>query len=509
MKSWLFLLWLLAVPIPVRAADLAGARPNIIVVMPDDMGWGDIAAHGHPLVQTPHLDRMFRESLRFTDFHVSPTCAPTRSAIMSGRHEFRNGVTHTIYERERMALDTITLPAELKKAGYTTGIFGKWHLGDEAEYRPDQRGFDEVYIHGAGGIGQTYAGSCGDFPGNQYHDPALLHNGTIKKEQGYCTDLFFAQALKWMDAQRTAGRPFFTFITPNAPHGPLISPGAKYDAPYLGKEIAGQKLNEGDVAYYAMISNIDENMGRLFQALKDWKVERETLVLFLCDNGGTHTRLHSGGFRGGKGQVYHGGTHSPAFWRWTGRLKQGVDCPVMAAHIDLFPTLLALAGEAPSAVLEKQWEGRSLLPLLENPYSPWPDRILFTHLGRWPAGQAPLSQHENASVRNARFRLVNNRELYDLKADPGETTNVIGAHSEEVVRLREAYDAWWRETLPLMVNENARGPKINPLKELYWRQFGGGPDEALLKQMDPEGKFAPPPASKKATPKAAVPAPKA
>jgi arylsulfatase len=170
--------------------------------MPDDVGYGDYACLGNPIMHTPSVDAFKKESLLLTQFHVSPTCAPTRAALMSGRHEFKNGVTHTIYERERMSLKTFMLPQMLKSAGYTTGIFGKWHLGAEEAYRPENRGFDEVYIHGGGGIGQTYPGSCGDAPGNSNINPALWHNGKWEKTTGYCTDLFFAQATKWMDARR-------------------------------------------------------------------------------------------------------------------------------------------------------------------------------------------------------------------------------------------------------------------------------------------------------------------
>src|SRR5687768_2175554 len=162
----------------------AAQRPNIVLVMTDDQGYGDLGCTGNPIVRTPNLDRFYRESFRFTDFHVSPTCAPTRSALLTGRHEFKNGITHTIFERERLTRDAATLPELLKSAGYTTGIFGKWHLGDEAEYRPERRGFDEVFIHGGGGIGQTYPGSCGDAPGNTYFNPAILHNGKFEKTQG-------------------------------------------------------------------------------------------------------------------------------------------------------------------------------------------------------------------------------------------------------------------------------------------------------------------------------------
>lgn len=461
-------------------ASLAGSKPNIILIMPDDMGWGDIAAHGNPLIKTPNLDKLHAESTRFTDFHVSPTCSPTRSAIMSGRHEFKNGVTHTINERERMSLKTTTLPQVLKSAGYTTGIFGKWHLGDEEPYQPHNRGFDEVYIHGAGGIGQTYPGSCGDAPNNKYFDPAIRHNGTFVKTKGYCTDLFFAQAAKWISAKRDDAKktPFFAYITPNAPHGPLVSPGPQYDKLYEGKEIGGKKMADGDVAYYSMITNIDENIGKLLGQVKEWGLENDTLVIFLSDNGGTHTRLFSGGYRAGKGSMYSGGTHSPSFWRWPGKLAAGTDTSALAAHLDILPTLAEFAGVRLIDALQSQVEGRSLVPVLANPKAEWADRTLVTHVGRWAKGQVAESKYKNSSIRDSRFRLVENKELFDLKEDMGETTNVIDKHPEVVTKLRAAYDKWWNDVQPLLVNEDAVGPKVNPYHELYYKQFGGGPADA-------------------------------
>src|SRR5258705_9396515 len=232
------------------------ARPNIILVMTDDQGYGDLGFTGNPILKTGHIDAFASESFRFTNFHVSPTCAPTRCALMTGRHEFRSGVTHTIFERERMSLKAVTIAQVLKSAGYATGIFGKWPLGDKPAYQPNKRGFDEVFIHGAGGIGQTYAGSCGDAPGNSYFNPAILHNGRFEKTSGYCTDLFFAQAARWINEKRTGPKPFLAYIAPNAPHAPLDCPD-EYFKRYQGK------VPDMAAKFFGMIENIDDNFGAL------------------------------------------------------------------------------------------------------------------------------------------------------------------------------------------------------------------------------------------------------
>ena len=446
----------------------AGAdKPNIILIVPDDMGWGDIGAHGHPFIKTPHLDKLHAQSLRFTDFHVSPTCSPTRSALMTGRHEFKNGVTHTIFERERMTLKATTLPQLLQRAGYSTGIFGKWHLGDEEAYQPDKRGFDEIFIHGAGGIGQTYPGSCGDFPNNKYFDPAILHNKTIVKTKGYCTDVFFRQSLGWIDDMRKTDKPFFAYITPNAPHGPEVSPGSQYEKIYRD-----QKCPTKDIAYFSMISNIDENIGALMDKLKQWNIDDNTLLIFLSDNGGTHTDTYSGGYRAGKGTPYQGGTHAPSFWRWPRVIHNAVDCPALSAHIDILPTLSEIADVKLDESTAEQVEGKSLLPLLKNPLSTWPERTLVTHLGRWPKGQHEAWKYKNCAIRRGSYRLVNNTALYDVAADRGESKDIATEHPEIVARLRESYDKWWQETVPLLVNENAVGPAENPFKVMYQKQFG-------------------------------------
>ncbi len=462
-----------------RADDLAGSRPNIILVMTDDQGMGDLSCMGNKVLRTPNIDRFYQMSTRFTDFHVSPTCAPTRSSIFSGRHEFRNGVTHTIKERERMALSTTTFPQLLRKSGYETGIFGKWHLGDEDAYQPYNRGFSEVFIHGAGGIGQAYEGSCADFPPNResegkYFDNVILHNDTIVQTEGFCTDVFFQAALGWIKKQHEARTPFFAYVSTNAPHGPMLAP-EKYK-----KRFADLGWDAGTQGRYGMIENIDDNFGVLMQKLDEWKLWDNTLVIFMTDNGqagrsgklnGKRTPIYTAGFKTGKGSPWEGGTHVPAFWRWKGKLGEGVDIPALTAHIDLYKTFCELTGtEIPSDI--QPIDGRSLLPLLQNPDADWADRNLFVHVGRWEKGADPnASKFKSCGVRSQRWRFVNNKELYDIAADPHEKQDVAAEHPEVVAELRKAYDQWWSETVPLMVNEDAPYSAEHPQDVRYEQQL--------------------------------------
>ena len=484
-----------SVPDGKEGSSLAGARPNIVVILTDDQGYGEMSCHGNPILRTPNLDRLHAGSVRFTQFHVSPTCAPTRAALLTGRHEFRSGVTHTIFERERLSLRAKTLPETLKKAGYKTGIFGKWHLGDENPYLPNRRGFDETFIHGAGGIGQTYPGSGGDAPNNGYFDPWIWHNDLFVKTKGYCTDVFFDRAADWIEKERDGDRRFFAWISPNVPHDPFISPGAEWEAPYKN---AG--LNTNAVRYYAMIAHLDTAVGRFMARLEEMGVARETLVIFMTDNGHSVRSVFNAGMRAAKGTPYQGGIRVPSFWRWPGMLPEGVDCDALTAHIDLFPTIAALAGQnAP-----KEMEGRSLVPLFEAVRSGkpmneadvaaiWPDRMLFTHVGRWEVGQAENAKYRGTAIRNTRFKLVNNKELYEVASDPGETNNVIDTHPEIARELRGAFVQWWAEVLPA-TRENvfARGPEVNPFKERFWAQNGRpAGTNAWTWKMNPELKFDP------------------
>ncbi|MEM7146990.1 MAG: arylsulfatase [Verrucomicrobiota bacterium] len=485
--------------------------PNIILLITDDQGYAPIAAHGHPWINTPNLDKLHDTSTRFTRFLVSPTCSPTRAALMTGRHPMKNGVTHTILERERMTLNATILPQVLKTAGYTSGIFGKWHLGDEEEYQPRNRGFDESFIHGAGGIGQAYDCSCADAPGNKYFDPAIRHNGKFVKTKGYCTDLFYTAALGWIkeitQGKKSAGAartPFFAYITTNAPHGPFIAP------PSNTKRFTDLGFEEKTAGFYGMIENIDENIGRLLTKLEEWDLMEDTIIIFMSDNGmtgggsgrpgatlgnlpdGTPMEYYNAEQKGMKGSTDEGGVRVPFFVRWDGQWGPNREVDSIAAHIDVLPTLADIAGidlksaegaSGSSVTLVKQVEGRSLVPLLEAPDTDWPDRFLFTHKGRWATGSDPNEdQFKNFAVRNQRFRYVgatggNKRQqdepkafLYDMEADPGQTTDVIDQYPEVAKKMLNAYKKFWKEAVPLMVNEDAPMSPTRPYHEDYYAQ---------------------------------------
>jgi len=445
-----------------EAKTLPGSRPNIILIITDDQGMGDLSCTGNPNLKTPNLDRIHGQGARFTDFHVSPSCSPTRAALMSGRHEFEVGVTHTIRQRERLAPGVVTLAEALRHAGYATGLFGKWHLGDEQAYLPQQRGFDEVLMHGSGGIGQFIYGDFKENSETPYFDNVLLHNDTVVRTKGYCTDLFFRAAMAWINRQRAAKKTFFAYIPLNAPHDPMIAP-EEYTKRFLDLG-----FDQESAARYGMIENIDHNVGLLLADLESRSMLKDTLVVFMTDNGmgmrpgtihGKKFTPFNAGLKGGKVSPDEGGTRVPSFWMWKGHFAEGIDIPALAAHIDLYRTFCDLAGaEIPPSPLQPG--GRSLVPLLENPKADWPDRTLITHVGRWNPGQREKSKNSRCAVRTSRWRLVNNTELYDIPADRGQTKDVAAEHPEVVADLRKQYDAWWKTLPPFLVNEDL--PDLKP-----------------------------------------------
>jgi len=420
-------------------------KPNVILVITDDQGYGDIAAHGNKMIKTPNLDSLHSRSIRLTDFHVDPTCSPTRSALMTGRYSTRTGVWHTIMGRSIMEGGELTLAETFKAGGYTTGMYGKWHLGDNYPCRPQDQGFDETFCHGGGGVGQTP-----DFFGNKYFNDTYFRNGKPEKTEGYCTDVWFKEALSFIEKNRD--KPFFAYLSTNAPHGPFLV-AESYKAPYRERGVPGSMA-----AFYGMITNIDDNMGKLIKRLDELKLTENTILIFMTDNGtaagaprgrrgkkkpDTTSKTWPGfnaGMRGQKGSGYDGGHRVPFFIHWpAGGLHGGRDLDTLSAHIDILPTLAELCGIKRPAGGAPPIDGKSLAPLLRGKEPNWPDRTLFVHSQRIEQ----VKKGRNNSVMTKRWRLVNNKELYDITADPGQSRNIAAKHPAVVGTLNAAYDGWW------------------------------------------------------------------
>lgn len=431
-STWLALALLAALlPGAHRAASaqhaLAGRPPNVILIMTDDQGYGDLGAHGNPVLETPNLDRLAAQSVRFTDFHVDPTCSPTRAALMTGRYSTRTGVWHTIAGRSLLRPEETTMAELFAHNGYRTGIFGKWHLGDNYPLRPQDRGFQEVLVHGGGGIGQTP-----DFWGNDYFDDHYERNGEWRPHQGYCTDVFVRSALEFIESNRE--RPFFVYLPTNVAHSPYHV-AERYEEHYRRKGV------EGDLAkFYGMITELDENVGVLLSRLEEWGLAENTIVLFMTDNGSAGNGFNAG-MRQRKGSHYEGGHRVPLFVRFpAGRLTGGREVDALSAHVDLLPTLAELAGlRAPRHL---PWDGRSLVPLLRG--EPWPERTLFVHSQRI----AMPRKWRNSAVMTERWRLIDGRELYDVRADAAQATDLAAQRPDTVAALRRAYEGWWRSLQP-------------------------------------------------------------
>jgi len=437
-------------------AKPAKRRPNVVLIMTDDQGYGDFGFHGNPVIKTPHLDRLAAESIELTRFHVSPVCSPTRSSLLTGRYNYRTGVVDTYLGRSMMAPDELTLAEMLRDAGYRTAIFGKWHLGDNYPLRAVDQGFEESLVHRGGGIGQP-----SDPPDNHsYFDPGLVHNGKDERARGYISDVITDAAIKYIEAHRQD--PFFVYLAFNCPHTPLEVPD-RYREPYdkadfsnkafpqVGRPIEG-KVNAADTAkIYGMITNIDDNLGRLFKSLDELKLAEDTIVVFLTDNGPQQPRFN-GGLRGRKGTVYDGGIRVPCLVRLPGQLQPGRKVDAPAAHIDLTPTLLAACGvERPA---DAKFDGVNLWPLLSGKQAALPERTLFF---QWHRGDAPQALRACAA-RDSQFKLVQAQgagdqefkgnpkfELFDVVADPYEEHDLAADRPEIVARLKREYEAWFKD----------------------------------------------------------------
>lgn len=482
----------LAISSELRAAD---PKPNIIFVLTDDQGYGDLGRHGHPLLKTPNTDRLFDESVRFDNFYVSPSCSPTRAALMTGMHEFRNGVTHTIAPREHLNRDAILLPQLLKGVGYRTGFIGKWHLGGGKNYVPQDRGFDWVATNSGGP--------------NVHFDPVMIRNGKREKREGYREDLFFDEAITFIDESRDD--PFFCYLATYSPHAPLAAPD-KFVAPFR------DAVDEERATYLGMVANIDFNVGRLLDFLRKRVLEENTIILFMNDNGQTMgLDVYNAKMRGCKCTIWEGGSRAMSFWRWPGHWQPHT-VNHLTAHLDVLPTLCDLAGAKIPAELQPKLEGFNIRPLLEADNSvewQYKDRLLFQHVGRWPSGLAKSHKYAMCGVRQGNHLLLRSTPcndpaclqfmsqcttlqlvqkgitahtytkenaqfhwgvsptgrwaLFDTKLDPACLKDLAAENPKLIATLTTAYDGWWDDLYPTMIelggDKGTPTPRHRPKKK--------------------------------------------
>jgi arylsulfatase len=438
-------------------------KPNVIIIMTDDQGFGDLGINKNPNIITPNIDQFASESVRFDNFFVSPVCAPTRASLMTGRYSLRTGVRDTYNGGAIMSNTETTIAEILKEADYSTGIFGKWHLGDNYPFRPSEQGFDESIIHLAGGIGQV-----GDFTnyykGNtSYFDPILWKNNKKNQYDGYCSDIFAENAVKFIEKNKN--KPFFCYLSFNAPHTPLQVPKKYYNMykdldPEVGfiDESLASKMSEKDKEdarrIYGMVTNVDDNVGKVLNKLTELGIEEETIIIFMTDNGPQQFRYNSN-MKGLKGTVYNGGTRVPFYIKYAEKFKNSKVISRMSAHIDILPTILELCNlKIPS---DRKIDGQSLVPLINS--KPFNDRHLFSYwTRRFP------EKYINMSIQNDNYKLVGNNdyngkikdfELYDLIADPLESKNVINQNIEIAKSFKIEMD---NSIDDLLSSENIKNP---------------------------------------------------
>ena len=408
-------------------------QPNVILIVIDDQGFGDLSCHGNPVLETPNLDKLHNESVRFTDFHVDPTCAPTRGALLTGKYAHRAGVWHTIAGGNHLRASEMTMADVFKASGYRTGLIGKWHLGSNYPYRPMDRGFDEWLGQGDGGTGAT-----DDWFDNDRVNDRYLHNGNWVKRDGYGPDVFFNAAIDFVNEDDEDDQPFFLYLATYMPHTPHTLPSESWTERYTNQ------VSKEEAYFFAGIGRIDRNIGRLRQALKKSGKAENTILMFMSDNGGTTgVKLFNAGMRGRKNQVYDGGHRVPFFMHWpNGTLRHGADVSDLTAHIDVLPTLIDLCDLSPERA--EDFDGRSFKPQLFQPDTALPERTLFVETQRT---LEPKPWAKTAGMTK-RWRLVNNTELYDIAKDPGQETNVLKQHPDVVETIRQEHKAYWERVSP-------------------------------------------------------------
>ncbi|WP_235989789.1 arylsulfatase [Bremerella alba] len=452
----------------------AGQRPNVIVIMTDDQGYGEFSCHGNPITSTPNLDRLAKDSVRFTDFHVSPMCTPTRGQFVSGLDAFRNGAINVSSGRTLLRPELKTIANVFQESGYRTGLFGKWHLGDNYPFRPEDRGFEEAVW-----FPSSHINSVPDYWDNDYFADTYIHNTKREKYEGYCTDVFFREAMKWADNQQD-DRPFFAFLATNAAHWPWFVPDSYRESirdamranPEVVKSLDPQR-KEDLVSFLAMGANIDDNVGRLDQFLEKTGLKENTIVVFLTDNGSTMgIHYFNAQMRGNKTTLWEGGHRVPCFMRW----PSGIDTPGEVdtlCHVqDLMPTLADLCGIEQH--LPPKLDGISLRPVIDDHSITLADRILVINYSRMPGARVrytkgnPAIPHRNgACVMWKHWRLLENRRLYNVDVDLHQDQNVAADNPEVVAKMRAHLQQWWEgvrhdvlEPQRVIVGHDAENPML-------------------------------------------------
>jgi arylsulfatase A-like enzyme len=500
MKSILFLLIFATV-------FLYSKKPNIILILTDDQGYGDIQAHGHPFLKTPNINQLRTEGVSFDNFYVSPSCSPTRAALLTGMHEFHNGVTHTIVPRQQLHQDAIILPQLLKTAGYKTGFIGKWHLGNKPG--PEQRGFDWCSTNQGGPL--------------KHFDATFIRNRKRINTTGYREDIFFDEAINFIN--EAGSDPFFCYLATYSPHTPLDAPES------FIKPFREAGLKEPHATYLAMIENIDFNLGRLMKFLRETERDQDTIIVMINDNGVTEgLDIYNANMRGPKCSAWEGGTRAFSFWRWPGKWRPKI-MHNLTAHLDVLPTLCQLAEAKIPKNLESKLEGYSLIPLLESKkkIKAWnQNRILYHHVARWPSGFADQHKYTMAGVRQGNYLMLRSNHcgnidclkhmsqcmalkaiengrtvhtyangtaqfhwglsprdrwaLYDVKIDPGCRNDLHYEKQDLIDHLSQKYEGWWTTVYPSMIK--AGGDLGNPeqgrqssKRDKNWKKSKERPDK--------------------------------
>ena len=404
--------------------NAAETRPNIVVILADDQGWGDLSASGNTNLSTPRIDSLARDGATCERFFVCPLCSPTRAEFLTGRYHSRGGVRGVSTGQERLDPNVRTIADTFKAAGYATGAFGKWHNGSQWPYHPNARGFDEFYGFTSGHWGE-------------YFNPPLEHNGVFVRGKGYIADDLTDHAIRFIEQH--ADRPFFCYLPLNTPHSPFCVPDNYWDR-FKDKPIAmrGPDADKEDLpvtrCVLAMCENLDWNVGRVLDKLAALHLADNTIVVYFSDNGPASSRWN-GGMKGRKGSTDEGGVRAPCFIRWPAKIKPGVGAPQIAGAIDLLPTLASLA--AVPLIGAEPLDGKDLSPLLlAGGAGEWPDRMLFSH------------QAGRVSVRNQQYRLDDRGALFDMISDPGQKTDVSRERPQIAAQLSAAVAEWRREVLP-------------------------------------------------------------